>query len=658
MGQSGSYYVYPSSSVNTGGSVTLCYDCGLTPTVVQGPTPTPPQISNLTCPASRVGTTTVYTTSTITTCGARPTCPASGYIIIHNSISYPGQQVITTTGYSGQPLTYTQIPITTSTGGSGGGGSGGFGGSGGSGLSGSYMTATVVTSTNAVSTASTSQTNELLCPSADNSIYTDSYGMRYKIHCNMLYSDDTLDTQTQNLLSGCMASCDLYNIKSFYLGTQCFGVSWFSDRNSSNCLLKAGTTSSRQQQNCDSCELLTPSRYNTTSTITVVSVSPSAYTTVIGGSVVVSTYTTTLPASTVTIYTTIYTNGVTTGSPIGYSTIPATTVTSTTTTTVGGTTIITQGPGGYYGGGGAGGPASGPATVTVTASGNQGNGPATVTVTANQNGGSGAGYPDGGNGAGGGPSTVYIVSTAVSTYVSNGQTIYSTYGVTTVASTVYLPGTTRTVTTTSVSILVTRSVQYVPTTIITTTTQGITTTIVTSVPVTYTKVVSTGGGSGGSAGNGGTVTVTATPQAGNPGTVTVTASGSGGNAGTVTLTTGGTAGAGGNNGTVTVTQSGAPGTTVYMTMTVTTTVLPSSSSSSFTCRTYATNYLNGLHGRAEPTSEPNMIRGIAMQPVRNGHVRGEKQSIFQRAVIMAEINRMVHAPRNLLTADSDFWFVE
>lgn len=656
-------------------SITLCYNCALTPTVIYGPTPVPPP-SNITCPASRTGTTTIYTTSTVTTCPPQPTCPAPGYVIIGGSGSYPGQQIVTTTGSSGQSITYTQIPTITPTGGYGGSGSGGSGGSAGHGppdISLVTMTATAATSNGP------GPTGEPLCPAANDSIYTDSYGMRYRINCETAFSDMTLDTQTQNTVSGCISSCDLYNIKSFYLGTQCFGVSYFSDRNSSNCLLKAGATRI-YQRNCESCELLTPSRYNSTSTVTIVSASSSPYTTVIGGSTVVSTYTTTLPASTVTIYTTIFTNGVSTGTPIGYSTIQPSTVTYTTTKTVGGTTIVTQGPGGYYG------------------AGNQG---------------------------GGQVSTVYVVSTAVSTYISNGQTIYSTYGITTIASTVYLPGTTRTVTTTTTSLQITLSVQYVPTTIVTTTTQGITTTIVTSVPVTYTQTLSPqGGGGGGSGGNGpATITVTASGQGNGPQTVTYTqnnnggvttvyvntggsgsggqtktitqqnvqtvtqtqgnaggppqtitqtlgsagpaqtitqtlgSAGSGGGVQTVTQTTG-NGGSGGSNGTVTLTQPGGSGTTIFVTATVTQSAVPLSSSTGFTCRTYATNYLNGLDGRAEPTSPPQKVSGLVFEPIMAAPARAHKQSIFQRKVIMAEIDRMARGHGNKLTADLDYWFVE
>ena len=136
------------------------------------------------------------------------------------------------------------------------------------------------------------------------------------------------------------------------------------------------------------------------------------------------------------------------------------------------------------------------------------------------------------------PSTIYSVSTAVSTYVSNGVSYVTSYGVTTVVSISYIPKT-ATETTTTVSIR----------------------------PTTVRETVS------------------------GP---TVTASGSGG---------------GGGSGVV----------TVYGT--VTETYRPSSSKSSFTCRTYATNYLNGMHGKLK----------------RDGTRR---RSVFDVEVVLDEKNAM------------------
>lgn len=126
------------------------------------------------------------------------------------------------------------------------------------------------------------------------------------------------------------------------------------------------------------------------------------------------------------------------------------------------------------------------------------------------------------------PSTVYGVSTAVSAYVSNSVTLYSTYGVSTAVAVSYIPiPTTATVTTTTVSISVSVSVS------------------VSDVPT----------------------------------TVVATASGTGGT----------------NGGVVTVTEGG--GQYITITQVVTSYVSPSSSSSAFTCRTVAVDYLDGGYGK-------------------------------------------------------------
>ncbi|QIW95440.1 hypothetical protein AMS68_000958 [Peltaster fructicola] len=572
-GSNGSFYVYPTSS----GSASLCFTCGITPTVVTDPTGSVTR----TCSTALVGTTTVFTTVTITSCGPQPTCPASGYVIVGPSQDYPGQQVVTTTGRSGGLITYTQIPSSTST---------------------------PASSTTSAATAQPS------CPRSDGSIYTDSMGVQYKIYCDTVFTDPVLDTQTQSTLSGCIASCDMYNIKTFNLGTQCFGISWYEDLAIDNCLLKSGITPV-PSMGIDSGALLYPqSAPNNTSSGTGGSGAASntgpggygtvTYTTSVPPTTEISTYTTTAPASTITIFSTIYTNGQISTTAIGYSTVPGTTIVGVTTNIVSGYTTVTERP-------------AGPGTNA---------------------------------GTGGVPSTAFSVSTAISTYISNGQTILSTYGVTTVATVVYLPAPTqtKTVTTTSISVLL------VPTTIITTLSQGYTTTIVTYVPAPSNGI----GGPGPTQTQIITATSVQVSIAYVPTTIVTTVSQ--GYTTTivtsvpVTYTEGGGAGSGSGGGTVTVSAGGGGATTVYITLTVTRTVLPSSSSSSFTCRTYATNYLNGLHGRAEPTSPPMMRNGVVLEPVIPvPEPMGRRRSIFEKEVILAEMAHVRSFDMGL-----GLWFIE
>ena len=63
--------------------------------------------------SSGTGTTTVFTTHTVTSCGLPLTCPNSGYNIIGGGQTQSGQQVITTTASNGQTITNTQIPTGT-----------------------------------------------------------------------------------------------------------------------------------------------------------------------------------------------------------------------------------------------------------------------------------------------------------------------------------------------------------------------------------------------------------------------------------------------------------------------------------------------------------------------------------------------------------------
>lgn len=194
-------------------------------------------------------------------------------------------------------------------------------------------------------------------------------------------------------------------------------------------------------------------------------------------------------------------------------------------------------------------------STTVSGGGSIG----TMTVSGIGGYGGGGGYGSGGGGYG----TATIVSNGqtifstygVSTYVSNGVALLSTYGVSTAYDTSLVPSTIYGVSTavsTYVSNGITEfstygvstvvSVVYLPASTVTTTTTTLSISI--------------------------SVSTVAGP--------TVTASGGGG-------------------GVVTITEGG--GNFITITNVITETVAPSSKSSTFSCRTYATNYLNGMHGR-------------------------------------------------------------
>lgn len=266
--QTGSYYIYtttPSSALQSGGAgggctASICFDCCIVPTVVEdcggsltsssgsivgsdAPTGSGSLITATaggsgTCRPYIIpgtGTTTVFTTHTITSCGPQSICPNPGYGVIGGSTSYPGATIVTTTNSNGNSITYTAIP----TGGQGGSGSSGSGdngtsgnGSGGSG-SGGY--------------GGSGSNNGTLptCPLADGSSYIDSMGSQYIIQCGILYTDRTLDTKTQPRLTDCMASCDMYNVMNMAASEEdlCLGISWIEGQASDNCLLKAGSTS-------------------------------------------------------------------------------------------------------------------------------------------------------------------------------------------------------------------------------------------------------------------------------------------------------------------------------------------------------------------------------------------------------------------------------
>ncbi|KAK0911670.1 hypothetical protein LTR02_003301 [Friedmanniomyces endolithicus] len=241
-GPSGSHYVYttgPSSS-GPGASACLCYTCALTPVVMTDGSCSTENAGGMgitsgggnayasTCmPTPGTGTTTVFTTQTITSCGVPMTCPASGYGIIGGTATQSGAIVVTTTNAGGQTITYTQIPLGTGSGGS-------------------------VSGTTTTATASTAAPT---CPFNQGELYTDSMGMNYFVECNTLYTARTLNTQTQSSLVACVASCDLYNL--YQMASECLAISWYSQQSTGNCLLKSGDTSI-YQYGVHSARLTTP----------------------------------------------------------------------------------------------------------------------------------------------------------------------------------------------------------------------------------------------------------------------------------------------------------------------------------------------------------------------------------------------------------------
>ncbi len=397
-GSSGSYYVYTSDPTGSssmtsgdstgGGGATLCYTCCLTPTVITGGStggPTggngdipmtgtsrwsdelsmttmttsstlrrsktfPPPITKSETladsfdhrsgtPQPAIGTTVLFTTHTITSC-IPAVCPASGYIIGGNP-TQSGATIVTTTDNNGHTVTYTQIP----TGSGNGGVTGGNGG-----------------------TAPPTNTELPTCPKSNNADFTSPMGMIYQVMCDTYFTDDSLDTQTQDSLASCVASCDMYNIMSFMISSPCLGVSWYSNRKQENCELKAGN-SGIYQRRVDSARLKTPYTGPTGGNGT----NPGNGGVSSGGSGITATGSMTAPPVVTTFVTggsTIVTGGstvVTGGSTIltGGSTIVvggSTYVTGGSTYVSGGSTVVqtvTGGSGGNGGNGGNGG-ATGP----------------------------------------------------------------------------------------------------------------------------------------------------------------------------------------------------------------------------------------------------------------------------------------------------------
>jgi hypothetical protein len=640
---SGSFYVYPSSSVASapvsgGGDVGICFTCGLTPVVTSGgDTPTGPPAPvltsstpsnyNPTCAARPplTGTTTVYTTYIVTACGPQPTCPNSGYFI-YSGTSRPGQEVVTTTNSRGSSYVFTQVPATVTPTVTGNGGSSAGG---------------------PTATAPGSGTDPT-CPANNGDTYTGPVGMQYEILCDTRFTDEILETQTQDRLGSCIAACDMYNTFFFYLGSQCLGINYYAEKSTSNCLLKAGSNGVREI-GTTAARLVAPRPGGSTITASMpaspisgpISYIPSTiyavsnalstyisnsiqYTTSYGVSTAISvsyipaptqTETTTTPAATqtqttttvsisyipstiyavstaVSIYTSNgvqYTTSIGITSAVSVSFIPAPTQTETTTTlsiryipstiyevstalqtytsngiqyvnTIGITTVV---------------------SVSYIPAPTQ-----TLTTTTKA-------YI---------PSTVYAVSTLVSTYISNGISYETSYGITTAVSVSFIPAPTQTLTTTTtaylpstvyaVSIFVST---YVSNGISYATSYGITTAIgISYIPQTAS-----------------TNTVTTTMISISVAEATVTISNTGAS-GVVTVTAGG-------GGYATITMS--EGVASTSTTTVFITVAPSAksaSSASSVCRTYATNYLNA------PAAPTGAIK------------RNEKRSVFEAEFVISE----------------------
>lgn len=237
---SGAFYVSSSTptpsgnapSNNTGGDACICYTCALTPTIVpgctNGPAPdygnvdTMPPVSRGTCtPRPGTGTTTMFATTTITSCGVGSICPAPGYVIGGGNTTRSGDVILSTTDKNGNSVTYTQIPntspaSTTRTSGGGGG--------------------------PPATTPGTGENPLPTCPYADNTIFTSPMGNLYSVSCNMLFTNEVLERRTSPSLATCINLCDMFNTLSFMIPSPCLGVSWYSNQAEDNCLLKAGST--------------------------------------------------------------------------------------------------------------------------------------------------------------------------------------------------------------------------------------------------------------------------------------------------------------------------------------------------------------------------------------------------------------------------------
>jgi hypothetical protein len=655
--------------------VTLCFTCGLTPVVTNpGDIPTGPPASAIpsttrgnyypTCTArpGLTGTTTIFTTHTVTACGSQLTCPSSGYFIYRGSSSRPGQQVITTTNSQGSSIVFTQVPATVTPTQTGGGGNGGSAGTGGGGNGGSVGTGGDGTGGGGTGgggptvTATAPGTAEPTCPVNNGETYTGNMGMQYLLLCDTAFSEETLETQTQDRIRSCISACDMYNTLKFYMGSQCLGINYYPGKARDNCLLKAGSASVRSFGTVAG-RLISPQAGGGNGTGP--GTEPGDYGSTIVGSMSASPVFTTGPVrtetettttttvsvsyvpSTVLSISTVYSGGssVSEVTKTSISYVPASTKTETTTTTslvpttiYKTTTIVSS-----YISGGTPYITSIPVTSAIVSYIPASTQTVTTTTMA-------VSYV---------PSTIYGVSTAVSSFVSNGVSYVTSYGVSTVISISYVPASTVTTTTTrisyvpstiyevrtTVSTFVSNGVSYitrygvstaVSVSLVPGSTNTVTTTLISiSVSVSDRTVPNTNQNTFGPPGSntfgppgpgGGTVTVTATPTGANtygPGGTY----GSGGAGGTVTITQGG--------GIVTETLSGAgSGGTTTTTVYITRTVAPSSKSSSSTCRTYATNYLNGGLGGPVPMGSFKRDRDRV------------KRSIFDAEVVIGENEEM------------------
>jgi hypothetical protein len=407
-------------------------------------------------------------------------------------------------------------------------------------------------------------TADLSCPVNNGETYTGNMGMQYLLLCDTGFSETTLETQSQDRITSCISACDMYNTLKFYMGSQCLGINYYPAKAQDNCLLKAGSTSVRQF-GAISGRLLTPQGGG--GNVTRPGTGPGDYGSTIVGSMSASpSFTegqvrteteTTTTTTTSFVPTTIYLTSTLVSTYISQGT-PHTTSIPTTST------IISYGP-----------------APTQT-----------ITITTTQ-----ISYV---------PSTIYETRTTVSTFVSNGISYVTSYGVSTAVSVSYIPASTNTVTTTLVSISISER-----------TVGGAT--ITTAISNTNQNTFGPPGSN--TFGDPGSNTY------GPPGVVTITKGGGQ----FITVTVGG--------GSFTAT------TTVYITRTV----APSSRSSSFTCRTYATNYFNGgIGGGAVPTG--SFKRDAERDEKRDGvdGVKKRRRSIFDAEVVIGanrqEINRSGEAP--------------
>ena len=95
------------------------------------------------------------------------------------------------------------------------------------------------------------------CPYADNTVFTSPMGNLYQIGCDLLFTDDDLERRTTPSLATCISLCDMSNTMSFMIPSPCRGVSWLSEQEADNCLLKTGNTGI-YRRNVWSAKLITP----------------------------------------------------------------------------------------------------------------------------------------------------------------------------------------------------------------------------------------------------------------------------------------------------------------------------------------------------------------------------------------------------------------